>query len=156
MIEIEIPGRKPLIIETLVVDLNGTITNDGIISHETIEKVALLKQKIRIVMASADTRNNASAVASTLGIEFYRIAPVRECEGKAALLQSIGICTAAAIGNGFNDSLMVKEAALGICVLGREGASPATLMASDIVVTSFEDGLDLLLKPERLIADLRG
>jgi len=156
MIKIEIPGREPLAIETLVLDLNGTIAVDGVVSSGTAEKIGLLRQKIKIVLASADTRKNASAIASELGIELRLIAPDREREAKAALLQSIGAESSAAMGNGFNDSLMVKEAALGICVLGCEGASPAALTASQIVVTSAEDGLDLLLKPERLIAGLRG
>jgi soluble P-type ATPase len=155
MIKIEIPGRETLTIETLVLDINGTIAVDGVVTRGTSEKIGLLLQKVKIILASADTRKNASAIASELGIELRLIAPDREREAKAALLQSIGAGTSAAMGNGFNDSLMVKEAALGICVLGREGASPATLTASQVVVPTAEDGLDLLLRPERLIAGLR-
>lgn len=156
MITIQIPGREPLRIETLLVDLNGTVAVDGIISPEVSERIAILSQKVRIVMASVDTRNNAAALAADLGIELRPVTHSDEREGKAAILRSYRAGRTAAMGNGFNDSLMLKEAALGICVLGPEGASPASLMASQIVVPSARDGFDLLLCPERLIAGLRG
>ncbi|MDQ7825353.1 MAG: HAD family hydrolase [Candidatus Eremiobacteraeota bacterium] len=156
MITIEIPGRGLLVIETLLLDLNGTLTVDGIVSPEVSERIVLLRQKVKIVIATVDTRNNASAVAANLGIELRRIAHSGEREGKAAVLRDYGAGRTAAMGNGFNDSFMLKEAALGICVLGPEGASPASMAASHIVVPSAQDGLDLLLKPERLIAGLRG
>ncbi len=39
-----------------------------------------------------------------------------------------------AIGNGSNDVLMLKESAIGICVVGGEGASTAALLSADVVV----------------------
>lgn len=137
-------------------DLNGTVAVDGIIPPEVSERIALLSKKVRIVMASVDTRNNAAALAADLGIDFRLVVYSDEREGKAAILRSHGAGGTAAMGNGFNDSFMLKEAALGICVLGTEGASPASLMASQIVVPSARDGFDLLLCPERLSAGLRG
>lgn len=48
------------------------------------------------------------------------------------------------------------NAALSIAILGTEGMCSALLKESDICITSIEDGLDLLLNPKRIIADLRG
>jgi soluble P-type ATPase len=60
-----------------------------------------------------------------------------------------------AIGNGANDAAMLSTAALGIAVLGPEGTARESIEAADVVVTSIEIGLDLLLNPRRLVATLR-
>ena len=59
------------------------------------------------------------------------------------------------IGNGFNDIQMSDVADLSICVIGKEGCCGALLAHTDVVVTSIEDALDLLLKTGRIRATLR-
>jgi soluble P-type ATPase len=59
------------------------------------------------------------------------------------------------IGNGFNDIQMSDAADLSICVMGKEGCCGALLTHCDVVVTSIDDALDLLLKTGRLRATLR-
>ena len=59
------------------------------------------------------------------------------------------------MGNGRNDALMLKEAALGIAVIQEEGGAVETLLAADIVTHSVLVALDLLLNPLRLTATLR-
>ena len=54
------------------------------------------------------------------------------------------------------DLLMCRDAALSVAVIGPEGAHGRLLSDADVCVTSINDGLDLLLKPKRLIASLRG
>ncbi|MFW6250813.1 MAG: ATPase P [Alkalispirochaetaceae bacterium] len=76
-------------------------------------------------------------------------------EAKAELVDRLGAESTAAIGNGRNDFLMLRAAAIGICVLQREGAYRETLQAADIVCASPVDALELLLNPKRLIATLR-
>ncbi len=61
-----------------------------------------------------------------------------------------------AVGNGNNDRSMLKERALGIVVLGEKGLSLAAMKDADLMVKDISDALDLLLKPKRLIAALRG
>jgi hypothetical protein len=97
----------------------------------------------------------AQKIASDHGLEFHKIAG-NEREAKAEVLRRIGPRLSAAMGNGFNDCLMLREAALGICVLGKEGASTEALLASHIAVTSPADALELLLVLQRLMATLRG
>ncbi len=60
-----------------------------------------------------------------------------------------------AIGQGANDSAMLKAAALGICVQSREGVAIETLLAADIFVPDIFTALELLEKPLRIVATLR-
>ena len=57
--------------------------------------------------------------------------------------------------NGTNDAEMLREAALGIAVIGPEGASGATVAAADLVCRSINDALGLLRDPRVLAATLR-
>lgn len=50
---------------------------------------------------------------------------------------------------------MLQDAALGIAVLGPEGAAGGALMAADLAAPGIEPALELLLKPQRLCATLR-
>ncbi|GLI54958.1 hypothetical protein PM10SUCC1_04730 [Propionigenium maris DSM 9537] len=61
----------------------------------------------------------------------------------------------AALGNGRNDILMLRESVLGIGILHREGICTQTLMSTDIVCTSPLDALTYFREPKRLIATLR-
>jgi soluble P-type ATPase len=63
-----------------------------------------------------------------------------------------GVC---AIGNGWNDRLMLEKATLGLAVLMNEGAASATLMAARAIFPSILDALDALLVPGRMVAVLR-
>jgi soluble P-type ATPase len=59
------------------------------------------------------------------------------------------------LGNGSNDMKMLEASGLGIAVIGREGAAISAINNADITVCSVVDGLDLLLKPDRIKATLR-
>jgi len=59
------------------------------------------------------------------------------------------------IGNGNNDRLMVKEAALGIALLQEEGTCTETLLASDVACKNIIDAFGYFKEPKRLIATLR-
>jgi P-type E1-E2 ATPase len=76
-------------------------------------------------------------------------------EAKRRVIASLGGHRCAAIGNGANDVPMLSEAALGIAVIGVEGAAAATLAAADLVTRSITQALDLLLEPRALAASLR-
>jgi soluble P-type ATPase len=76
-------------------------------------------------------------------------------EVKLRVLESLDPTRTVAIGNGSNDHLILKEAALGIAVLGEEGMSVSSMKNADIVVKNISNALDLFLKPKRLIATLR-
>ena len=60
-----------------------------------------------------------------------------------------------AVGNGFNDIEMFDAAAMSAAVMEKEGVCAALLEHADVFVSTPEDALDLLLKPDRLRATLR-
>jgi soluble P-type ATPase len=77
-------------------------------------------------------------------------------EAKARLIEELAPETVVVIGNGANDVAMVRRAALGIAVIGPEGAAGELLQAAGIVVRDIGDALDLLDNPLCVKATLRG
>ena len=155
MIEITIPGRGNYTIKNLVLDLNGTIAVDGKIIRGVKEKVAMLSQKLDVFLVTADTNKNAELLTRDLPITLYKIKEAEENDQKLRVVLKKGKNNTVSIGNGCNDISMLKKSAIGICIVGGEGASAEAMMASDLVVSTINDALDLLLKPHRLRATLR-
>ncbi|MGC8825614.1 MAG: HAD family hydrolase [Anaerolineae bacterium] len=154
-VHIELPGQGALIIRALVLDLNGTVTTDGVLIPGVAERVRALLPFMDVFLVTADTLGTAGAVAQELGCELHVLERGREAEQKRDWVRQLGAGHAAAIGNGANDALMLKEVALGIAVIGREGAAVPALLAADVVVPDIRDALDLFLRPARLTATLR-
>ena len=75
--------------------------------------------------------------------------------GKREYIEALGWERVVAVGNGRNDRLMLKRAALGIAVIGEEGAASETLLAADVVCPNVRAALELLQNPLRLTATLR-
>ena len=155
MIKIEIPGWGNMDIEKIVLDLNGTIATDGKIPSEVKEKINSLSKKTKIYILTADTQGTASVEISDMEVELVKVSEKDSAEVKLRVLESLDPTSTVAIGNSNNDHLILKEAALGIAVLGDEGISASTMKNADIVVKNISDALDLFLKPKRLIATLR-
>jgi P-type E1-E2 ATPase len=155
LIEIGIPGWGSMEIENLVLDLNGTIATDGKIPSEVKEKINSLSDKMKIYILTADTQETASEEISNMGVELLKISEEDSAEVKLKVVESLDPTRTVAIGNGNNDRLILKEAALGIAVLGDEGISASAMKNADVIVKNISDALDLFLKPKRLIATLR-
>ena len=83
------------------------------------------------------------------------LSPGQEANQKADYVRNLGSENVAAIGQGANDAVMLKEAKLGICVISPEGTAVEALLASDIVVPDILRGFEILERPKRIIADLR-
>ena len=155
MIKIDISGWGNIEIDNLVLDLNGTIATDGKIPSEVKEKINSLSDKVKIYILTADTQGTASEESSDMGVELVKVSEKDSAEVKLRVLESLDPTSTVAIGNGNNDYLILKEAALGIAVLGDEGLSVFAIKNADIVVKNVSDALDLFLRPKRLIATLR-
>ncbi|MDZ7372645.1 MAG: HAD family hydrolase [candidate division KSB1 bacterium] len=155
MIVVEIPGYRTLALSYLVLDINGTLTVDGQLREGVAERLAKLREHVKVILLSADTLGNAREVAGRLGVPLERVPVPGEREAKERFVLRLGPEAVAAIGNGANDVLMLQAAALGIAVIGKEGASREALSAAHIVVADIVDALDLLLHPKRLVATLR-
>ena len=155
MIHIDIPGMGNYTIEHLILDLNGTISLDGRIIKGVKERLEKVSKKLEITVVTADTNRNAARLLGDLPVTIYTIKKTQENDQKLGVVLEKGKNRTVCIGNGRNDVSMLKESAIGICVVGREGASPETMAASNLVVATINDALDLLLKTHRLRASLR-
>jgi soluble P-type ATPase len=155
MLEIEIPGNKSLRLADLILDYNGTIAVDGKIMDGVKELLEVLSRSVVIHILTADTfgsvRNQLAGIACQLSI----IPLEDQVQAKVEYLRQLGCEGAVCIGNGRNDVLMLKEAALGIAVIQSEGGCAEAVLAADVLTTSVLDALDLLIHPLRLTATLR-
>ena len=153
---IDIPGYKVLDVDTLLLDYNGTIAVDGIIPESVKNRVCRLANDFKILVLTADTHGTARKQCEGLPLEVCTFPVGNAADYKEEILNQYGGEHCVCMGNGRNDIKMFKSAALSIAIMGIEGMCGALLKESDICVTSIEDGLDLLLNPKRIIADLRG
>lgn len=152
---ITIPGHEKFEFHHLVLDYNGTIARDGHLIPGVAERLELLSHQMTIDVITADTNGSADEQLAKMPIELTVIPYHKQDQAKLDHIQGEGADGIVAIGNGYNDHLMLKEAALGIAVMQQEGIAVNTIQAADILVPDILDALDLLLKPKRLIATLR-
>lgn len=155
MIRIEIPGYAAFAFHHLVLDVNGTIAKDGRLLEGVQERLESLRQKLDIHLVTADTHGTQETLNETLQLTAFRIPLQNQAKAKLEYIEQLGKNTVAAIGNGANDALMLEYAALGILVIGPEGAAVESLLKAKIVAPGILAALDLLLYPKRLIATLR-
>jgi P-type E1-E2 ATPase len=155
VIDITIPGRGSYEFKYLVLDLNGTVAQDGEIIPGVAERLHQLGESLNISIVTADTQGSASRLEQELGIKIDKIEPGTEDAQKLAMVEQLGGKNTICIGNGSNDVSMLRESALGICVLGPEGAATEAIMSADVVVWDINAALELLLKLDRLVATLR-
>jgi len=155
MIAVDISGFNNLELEHLVLDLNGTIVIDGQPHPDLAGTLAELSTTLHVVCITADTRGLAARLGEELGVEMQIIQPGREAAQKAAYVAELGAEHVVAVGNGANDTEMLETAALGIAIIGREGAYAGLLGSADVVVGRITDALGLLANTDRLRATLR-
>jgi P-type E1-E2 ATPase len=142
-------------LDHLVTDVNGTLAIDGQLIEGVAQRIELLKDKLTIHMLTADTHGRQVSIDQQLNLKAVRIQPGNESEQKADYVRQLGAESVVALGQGSNDAGMLKEAALGICVLSKEGTASEALLSADLVVPDVNSALDLLDKPLRIAASLR-
>ena len=155
MIVYPIPGYKTLHIEHLVMDYNGTLAVDGLLVDGVKSRLDDLAKSLNLHVITADTFGKVKAGMEGIACSVSILPPGDQDLAKLAFVKQLGSETAACIGNGRNDRLMLQESALGIAVILGEGAASVTLQAADVVCTGIVPALDLLLNPLRLSATLR-
>lgn len=155
MIKFEIPGEGSLVIEHVVFDVNGTLALDGKILPGVKDQLKKLDDQVRIHLLTADTHGKQHEIDQQLGLSAVRVKKGNEAQQKAEYLNDLGRDQSIAIGQGANDSLMLKAAIIGICLLSQEGTSLDTMLAADIIVPDVNAAINLVLNPSRLIASLR-
>ena len=155
MIEIEIPGREEkLRIASVVLDYNGTIARDGLLLEGAAERIRALAGKAAVYVLTADTYGTVERQCEGLGVTVRTFPRAGAARCKEEIVRSLG-GGVFAVGNGLNDIQMFDAVDLAVAVLEREGLCAALLPHADVLVSSPEDALDLLLRPDRLRATLR-
>jgi len=156
MITVQVPGSdETLQIGQLVLDFNGTLALDGKIKPGVRELLSELSGRLSIHILTAGTFGRVDSEIEGIPCTLKTLAGEGQKEQKARYVEGLGAENTACIGNGRNDSAMLKTARLGIVVVQEEGAAPESLLAADIVCTDILAALQLLLHPLRLTATLR-
>jgi soluble P-type ATPase len=155
MIEIEVPGFTRYRLQHIVLDVNGTIAKDGRLLEGVQELFAELRPSLDIHLVTADTHGGQKAIDETLGLKAVRIESQNQVKAKLDYIRQLGAEKVVAVGNGANDSAMLEHAALGILIIGPEGAAVESLLKAKVAVPDIRAALELLLHPKRLMATLR-
>lgn len=155
MIEMNIPGQGIFQLEYLVCDVNGTLAMDGVLLPGISTAINKIQDRLKVFLITANTHAKQSNINFELGIEAKIIQKGNESQQKRNFITHLGPEKVIAIGQGANDSEMLKEAAIGICVFSEEGTSIDALMSSDIVVKDGITALKLVQNPMRMVATLR-
>ena len=155
MIETEIPGFGKLKLKYLVLDYNGTLAEDGILISGVKELLTRLSNLLEIHVVTADTFGMAASQLKDIPCTLKILGKTNQRKAKLEYINHLGSSYTISIGNGKNDSLMLKDSAIGIAVIQREGTAGETLLNADITLKSIIDALELLTNTKRLKATLR-
>lgn len=154
-VKLEIPNYGTCNIKKIAFDFNGTLATGGKVSEKILKSLENLTDDFEIYILTADTFGTVKDMVTDLAVEVAIIEGEDGTRFKKNFIQKIGRGETIAIGNGNNDRFMVEEAAIGIALIGDEGAAIDTILNSDLVVSNIFDVFEMLKEPDRLIASLR-
>jgi len=147
------PHGEILEINTIVLDLNGTLSVRGKIEESTKELIRQLKElNYRLVLISGDIRGSAKQIADELGLELYL---GKTSDEKATQMQQFDKTKTAAIGNARIDIGTFENAALSIATIQAEGIHTGVLKYVDILTPSIDDALRLFMDKKSMEGTLR-
>ena len=148
------PGQAPLEIDSILINFDGTLATDRRVHPKTKDKLNLLARRTKIFVLTTQEEGWCEEVLRKVRAEIIHLREGESGQEKLTLLNRLGASRTVAIGNGWHDIPVIEQAGLGICVMGREGASGELIRKADLVFTSILDALDFLLKPLRQKATL--
>jgi len=154
MITVQKPGEQSLGIEFILIDFEGTLASDRRVHPKAKDKINLLSKRTKIYILARGEKELIEGVLRKVKAEIIYLKEGQCSVRKLDLLRDLGADQTVAIGNGADDVPLLGEARLGICVVGKEGASAEALKKADVVVPNILDALDFLLKPLRHKATL--
>jgi soluble P-type ATPase len=149
MISIQRPGMESLDIHFVLIDFEGTLAMDGRVHPKAKDKVNLLSKRATITILTKSNREKVVETLRKMKAEILYVTEGDSSQQKLNVLQRLGPHQTAVIGNGLDDVRIMEQAGLGMCVIGKEGASAEAMAKADLVVTHVLDALDFLLKPLR-------
>jgi soluble P-type ATPase len=149
MISIQRPGMESLDIHFVLIDFEGTLAMDGRVHPKAKDKVNLLSKRVTITILTKSNREKVEETLRKMRAEILYVTEGDSSQQKLNALQRLGAHQTVVIGNGLDDVRILEQAGLGMCVIGKEGASAEAMAKADLVVTHVLDALDFLLKPLR-------
>lgn len=155
MITVEVPGYRNFELHHIVLDVNGTLAKDGRLIDGVASLLEKLRPKLEIHLITADTHGNQEAINRELSARAVVIPIENQAKAKLDYIENLDADTVVAVGNGANDAAMLASAALGIVVIGPEGAATESISKAKIATSNIHAALELLLYPKRLMATLR-
>ncbi len=153
--KVVVPHYKTLALRHIVLDYNGTLAEDGLLKPGAKSLLGDLSGRYQVHVITSDTFGSVHKQLEGFDVTVMVLSSEDHTAEKAAYVEKLGSVHCAAVGNGNNDAEMVQRALLGVALIGDEGCSTLTLMNSDVVCSSIDDALRLLLSDKRLIATLR-
>jgi len=154
MITIQRPGQENLKIESIIIDFEGTLASDRRVHPKAKDKINLLSKRTKIYILTKEEKERVEEVLKKVKTEIVYLTERESSQKKLDLLRQLGATGTVAVGNGLDDGPMLEEAGLGVCVIGKEGASADAVKKADVIFTDILDVLDFLLKPFRQKATL--
>jgi soluble P-type ATPase len=151
----EIPGREPIEIKHVLLDYNGTIAVDGQLIDGVDKRINELAGDIHFHVITADTYGSVEKELADTHCKVVTIRKERQDESKRDYLRKLGKDVTLSVGNGKNDTLMLKEAVIGVALIQEEGICVDALVAADIACKSIMDVFAYFKKPDRIKATLR-
>ena len=155
MLIIQVPGVPEFRLKFLASDFNGTLAVDGKLIPGVGGRLRKLSALLDVHVITADTYGQVREELNGVECNLQIVNGDDQAEQKRAFVEKLGAPNTVSLGNGNNDMKMLEASGLGIAVIGGEGAAISALSNADIIVFSVIDGLDLLLKPDRIKATLR-
>jgi soluble P-type ATPase len=149
MITIQRPGDGDLQIEFILLDFEGTLATDRRVHPKAKDKINLLSKRTKIYILTKEDKERVEEVLKKVNAETIYLTEGESSQKKLDLLRQLGATGTAAIGNGVDDGPMIEAAGLGICVIGKEGASAEAAKNANVMFMDVLDALDFLLKPLR-------
>lgn len=156
MLKIHIPEFGDLELAYLILDYNGTLAVNGILLTGLVPIINLLAQQLEVHIVTGDTYGTAKDQLKGINCKLMTLPAEKQSIAKLNYIESLEPDKVIAIGNGRNDKKLLKEAKIGIAVLGTEGTAAETICAADIVMLDIYSALNLIQNPRQLIATLRG
>lgn len=155
MIDLNIPGIANVKIENAVFDMNGTLSENGLIKESVKELLNELSKQVAIYIITSDTFGNANESVKGVNAKLYIIKGDNSAQRKKEIVYKLGYSKTVVIGNGYNDYAMFKQGVIGIGIMESEGLAVKAALHCDIIVAKIEDAISLLLNPKKLVATLR-
>lgn len=155
MITVNIPGFGDLNLNYALVDYNGTLAVDGKLIPGIAELLNTLAKHLEIHVITGDGMGTAKSELANVHCKLTITPAENQGLTKQKYLHTLNPDETVAIGNGRNDCFILKEAALGIAIMGEEGLAGEACRSADLILPSIFLALELLQNTHRIKASLR-